>query len=151
MKAQPKSRTKKRAKPGLPDPLTGYAMDDLLWDSASPLATLIFEDLEGQAPAEPFWSTVSGAARYYASALEARTAKRLYEETAAPLLRRVREVDWRRRQKMATLDAMMLWSALLVQQAALHPKASDGQLWVLIRDALRALVQELSLVQADGH
>ena len=46
---------------------------------------------------------------------------------------------------------MLLWGALLAQLAALYPEASDDQLWVLIRDALRELVQEFRLVEADGR
>ena len=146
-----KPRAKEQPRKSLPEPLSGLGVDDLLWDYASPLSSLIFDDLGREPPAEEFWATVSGAAVFWASTRSARSAKALYEGTTAPVLRRVRKLVWLYRQELATRDAMQLWSALLTQQAQLHPEATDGQLWVLIRDAIRQLAEELRLVENDGR
>ena len=151
MKQPSKSRTKKPPRKTLPATLSGQEMDDLLWDYASPLASAIFEDLEARPPAPEFWTTVSGAAVFSASDWAAKAAKHSYKRTSAPVLRRLRKRTWRHRRKLAIEDAMLLWGALLAQQAILFPGASHGQLWVLIRDALRVLFDELRLVEADGH
>jgi hypothetical protein len=149
MKKGPKLRAAKQPKK-LPAPSTGLAYEDLMWDYASPLASEIFDELACRPPAPEFWATVSGAAVFYASTRAAKAAKRLYKRTTAPVLRRLRKITWRRSQKQATQDAMLLWGALLAQQSALYPEASVAQLWVLIRDALRELRYEFSVVEADG-
>jgi hypothetical protein len=151
MKKRPNPKVKGQPSKSLPEPLSGLGVDDLLWDYASPLSSLIFDDLEREPPAEDFWATVSGAAVFWASTRSARSAKALYEGTTAPVLRRVRKHVWLYRQELATRDAMLLWSALLTQQAERYPEATDGQLWVLIRDAIRQLVEELRLVENDGR
>ena len=151
MKKERKRTAKKPSRGRLPAPMSGLAFEDLKWDYASPLASLIFDDLKQEPPAEEFWATVSGAAIFSASRRLASEAEAEYEVTTAPILRRLRRTIWLYREAVATRNAMRLWSALLTKLAAAYPEASDGQLWVLIRDTLRELWKELREVEGDGR
>jgi hypothetical protein len=142
---------KNKAKKQLPAPLTGLAYEDLMWDTVSPLASPIFDDLEQEPPPDEFWATVSGVAVYVDSLRQAKAAKVAYEDTTAPILRRVRKVEWLYREEMAARNAIRMWSALLRRLTTAYPDATDGQLWVLTRDAMRALRDELQMVAADGR
>ena len=132
-------------------PLSGWAVQDLMWDYASPLATLIFEDLECVVPAEDFWVTVSGAAVFDAAMRNTKAARLAYERTEAPVLRQVWKTAWASAQQHSIECAILLWTALLAKLRTTYPSASDGQLWVLIRDEIRDLCQELYVVEADGR
>ena len=151
MRRQPRPRVKKKAKKQLPAPMPGTALSDLIWDTTSPLAPLILEDLGREPPAEEFWATVSGASTFFASVREAEAARFAYESTSAPLMRRVRKGVWLYRDELAMRNAMRLWKALLEKLVRAYPEASAGQLWVLVRNALRALRAEVQLVEADGR
>lgn len=150
MKGRRKSPANKGPSTTLPEPYSGRAMEDLMWDCVSPLAPLICDDLRSETP-EAFWATVSGAAIFHASARNADAARRAFENTSAPLLRRVRHVIWRYRLEKSTQYAMLLWSALLAEASKEHPSASDGQLFVLIRRRLEALARQVWEVEADGR
>ena len=93
---------------------------------------------------------MSGAAAFKAARWEAQAARRIFEHTRAPVLRQVRETAWAYAQQHATECAMRLWKALLAKLRTTYPEASDGQLWVLLRDKIRALSEELRVLDADG-
>lgn len=149
-KKQSNPKGKNKPKRQLPAPLTGLSYEDLMWDTVSPLASPIFDDLEQEPPPDEFWATVSGVAVYVDSLRQAKTAKVAYEQTTAPVLRRVRKVDWLYHEEMAARNAIRMWSALLSRLTTAYPDATDGQLWVLTRDAIRALRDELRVVEGDG-
>ena len=130
-----KPRKSNRSK--LPPRPTGFEILDLEWSAMAPRVDAYLAALPQNA--HEAWGTERGLLAFVYALADVGTGTEL-ARTLGPTLLRLRQRELRKR-KLVLSDCVWLITAVLVRSARRqHPGALTGQVWLLIRDRLRALI-----------
>jgi len=141
-------RKQRRQRRELPPEPSGYELLDVLWAHLAPHAALLLT----AAAVEPQWATQQAMAKFVVTltrAEAARTAAKASRTDRA--IARVRQREAERLERQLQSEAFAIISALGAEQRQQWPRASPGQLWLLVRERIRVLIKALLTgIEADA-
>lgn len=131
----------RKLKTQLPPEPTGYELYDLAWAHYSYLAPVVLDALPHDA--DPVWATVAGV-HEYAAALRALDQARVELERTSETstLRRLRERQVHRLARRSRECSKLICGALAVAARAAHRRASPKQIWTLVFEGLKTLLND---------
>lgn len=132
----------------LPPEPTGYELLDLLWAHLAPYASIAL----AAAPVERQWATTRGMAKFVVTLTLGEAARAAAEESRTDkAIARVRRREAERLERQLQSEAFAIIAALGAEQRQQWPRASPGQLWLLVRDRIRVLIKALfAEIEADA-
>lgn len=147
------TRKQRRPRRELPPEPTGYELLDLMWAHLAPHATILL----AAAPVERQWATTRGMAKFVVTLTRAEAARAAAEDGRTDkAIARVRRREAERLERKLQSEAFAIVAALGAEQRQQWPRASPGQLWLLVRDHLRTLIKamvaeiEAEAVETEG-
>lgn len=123
----------------LPPEPTGYELADVLWADAAWMAPALLAMLP--VDVDPDWATGAAAETMLAVHDQLRKQRAEVSRTAAQsTMRRLRQRELLRLERMQTAVYWNVAAALALKAKAEHPKASPAQVFILIKEEVRALL-----------